>query len=416
MLLLRALFLNYSLLRRGYVFIIFTIIFKFGVNAQLANYVKNGSFEDVYNCIQDNSPKVKYWNDLDSVNSAAPYCNGCLGNSPYNGFGFQFPKLGSGYIIADFLTNISDPITRTYVRNRLKTKLESNKNYCVKFYVNIGNNSSYGIDGFGAYFGDNSLDTISYAHVPLTYLTPQVQNQNGNIITDTLNWTAVTGTFTAIGNEKYMVIGNFKSDAATNKLLINPTFTPGIFCTVSIDDVSCIPIDLPAYAGPNVSVIPGQSVYIGRPADVGIDEACTWYKLPSSSPVATAAGIWVSPAQTSTYVVEQQIWCGTVKYDTVVVYMNPVGLSTSSRLESEIRIFPNPANDLLQLEILNDDLFQQFKTVVIYNSTGKVIHEKILESGEKEISIQTEDFPSGFYLLQLSGANEIINKRFVVSR
>jgi len=382
------------------------------MNAQTANYISNGSFEE--DCPTVVNPI--YWPGIDSLLcSGGGFASECplVANAPLNGFTYQKARTGKAYMISTFF---QPGVSIGYLSNRLKQKLVSNKTYCVRFYVNISGNSTYGMDSFGAYFGGTELDTISQCNVPLTYLNPQIQNPVGNIITDTLAWTLITGTFVASGNEKYAAIGNFKADAQVNKIFINPANSPAIFTDVCIDDVSCIPIDLPAYAGPNVSVIPGKSVYIGRPADVGIDEACTWYKLPSSSPVATAAGIWVSPAQTSTYVVEQQIWCGTVKYDTVVVYMNPVGLSTSSRLESEIRIFPNPANDLLQLEILNDDLFQQFKTVVIYNSTGKVIHEKILESGEKEISIQTEDFPSGFYLLQLSGANEIINKRFVVSR
>jgi len=402
------------LLKREHKLVFYILIISFfRLNAQIANYISNGSFED--DCQSIVNPINWPGTDSISCNSGGGIYGECSGlaNAPLNGFTYQKARTGQNYMISTFFYQ---GVGRGYLQNRLKNKLIVGKTYCVRFYVNISGNSSYGMDSFGAYFGGADMDTISTCNLPLTYLTPQIQNLQGNIITDTLNWTLITGTFVANGTEKYAVIGNFRADTLINRTLINPTILPAIATDVCIDDVSCIPIDLPAYAGPNVSVIPGQSVYIGRPADVGIDEACTWYKLPSSSPVATAAGIWVSPAQTSTYVVEQQIWCGTVKYDTVVVYMNPVGLSTSSRLESEIRIFPNPANDLLQLEILNDDLFQQFKTVVIYNSTGKVIHEKILESGEKEISIQTEDFPSGFYLLQLSGANEIINKRFVVSR
>src|SRR5690606_33046643 len=114
---------------------------------------------------------------------------------------------------------------------------QAGKTYCVKFYVNISNPSTYGIDGFGAYFGDNNIDTITYCNVPLTYLIPQVQNPQGNIISDTLNWIAITGTFVANGTEKYLLLGNFLSNANTDTLMINPTNLPLIWTEGSIDDV-----------------------------------------------------------------------------------------------------------------------------------------------------------------------------------
>jgi hypothetical protein len=203
------------------------------------------------------------------------------------------------------------------LRNRLKANLQTGKEYCVKFYVNIRDNASYGIDGMGAFFGDNTLDTIAKTTVPLTYLVPQVQNSAGNIITDTMNWVLITGTFVATGSEKHLIIGNFKSDAATNKTFINPTILPTIGADVFIDDVSCIPLDLPAYAapGPDIWAVPGTTTYIGRPQDVGIDEACEWFKLPNTtSVIANVAGLTLTVAAgTETYMVKQDI-CGVIKY------------------------------------------------------------------------------------------------------
>jgi hypothetical protein len=44
---------------------------------------------------------------------------------------------------------------------------------------------------------------------------PQVANAFGNVITDTLNWTWVGGSFTASGGERWLTIGHFKPDALT---------------------------------------------------------------------------------------------------------------------------------------------------------------------------------------------------------
>ena len=188
------------------------------------------------------------------------------------------------------------------------------------------------IDGFGLYFGGPSVDTIIYnSKRPLTFLTPQVVNPPNNIIMDSLNWVAITGTFTANGTEKYLIIGNFKSDVNTNTVITNYTTYSQDWSEYFIDDVSCS-IDLSAYAGPDAFCIPGNSVYIGRQQDAGIDEACMWYKLPNmTTAIDTAAGTWVTPTSpTTTYVVKQDI-CGVIKYDTVVVYQSGVGLSHRGR-------------------------------------------------------------------------------------
>jgi hypothetical protein len=277
------------------------------------------------------------------------------------------------------------------------------------------------MDGFGAYFGDNTLDTISYAYVPLIYINPQIQNPSNNIIKDTLNWTAITGTFIATGVEKFMLIGNFKSDAATNKQLIDPTNTNPIGTDVCIDDVSCIPIDLPAFAGHDTTCIPGTTIYLGRPRDVGIDEACMWYKWPNmSTAIDTAAGIYVSPVATTTYIVRQEI-CGYVKWDTVVVYKNGVGLDELEMLNNKLKISPNPASDNLELKYspLPEALEGEAMKATIYNNLGQAIKEDELQFKDGKAMLNTSELKNGVYVLKLtlpSSASGTVSRRFVISR
>ena len=380
--------------------------------------------------------KAKYWRSIDSV-TAIPFiystCSG-IANVPLNTT-YQWPKKGSNYSGCTIYCpppscNIN--YNRGYFRNRLKQTLQSGKIYCVKFYVNIYNVATYGIDGFGAYFGDNSLDTITKCGIPLPYLIPQVQNLNNNIITDTLGWTLITGTFVATGNEKHMVLGNFKSDVATNTVLINPTYLPTVFADVAFDEVSCIPLDLPAYAaaGSDIWAIPGNTIYLGRPQDVGIDEACEWFKLPNTTNViANAAGLTLTVAiTTNTYMVKQTI-CGIIKYDTVVVHASGLGLAGLSGVENSVKIYPNPANEILTIEFVTLSGVEASNTKYsIINSLGQIIREEEIDLKNNTAEINTRELANGVYVFALryistplnAGAQGDIsvkvNKRFVISR
>jgi len=400
-------------------------VFSFYVNAQITNYVSNGSFEDLKDCNPPSSwldLKMKGWSSIDTTKSSFRVLNTCLQNVPVSGSGYQTPRTGKGFVLATLLcdpNSCNSTINRGYFRNKLKTSLKANTVYCVRFHINIINLSPFGIDAFGAHFSNNSLDTIKYHMVPITYLMPQIQNPIGNIISDTMNWTPITGTFTANGTEKFMVIGNFKSDVNTMKAQIQPTFTYA-WCDVNLDDVSCIELNLPAFAGRDTSIFAGNSVFLGRQPDVGIDDACKWYKLPTiitptTPAIDTVAGFWVNPITTSTYVVRQEI-CGLVKWDTVVVYMDAVGIEKFNLLKNDLRLFPNPAQDILQMQF-TVDVENEFKTIRIYNNLGQLLREEDLIFKNKTASIKTDDLRNGVYVLKLhSKSLQTVSRRFIINR
>ena len=343
-------FLNKSKL--GFILILFFIFTKLS-NAQIANYVNNGGFE-IPN--QNNSQLAAYWNATDSSKFGGILLSKII--SPYlvplSSYTYQLPRHGNNFLIGtEYFPTCSNQSCIGYPRNRFKQTLQAGKIYCLKMYVNLSNQSSRAIDAVGAYFADNTTDTISKCTLPITYLTPQIQNPIGNIIADTLNWILISGTYTATGTEKYLMLGNFKSNANTNTTTANPLNLPALFSAYCYDDISVIDIDLPAFAGPDIWGVPFNTVYLGRPQDVGIDEACMWYKLPNTTTaIDTAAGITVTVGVTiDTYVVRQEI-CGNVKWDTVVVHASALGLAGSSGVENGIKIYPNPANEILNIEFV----------------------------------------------------------------
>jgi hypothetical protein len=394
------------------------------VSSQIANYVTNGGFEKYTSCNVSYSLTTYVanaigWDEID-IEMGSKWNHYCYGAIPFNAFFYNYPRSDSAYVIYDvYCLSCPSYARRTNIRNTLKAKLQPGKIYCVKFYVNNSEYSSYSIDGFDAYFGGNELDTITKAHIALTYLIPQIKNPTNQFVSDTIGWTLITGTFSATGNEKYMVIGNLRSDALTNKIPNNISLASqsNSYCTVGLDDVSCIPIDLPAFAGRDTSCAPGTSVYLGRQRDVGIDEDCLWYKLPNvTTAIDTAAGIWVKPVLTTTYVVRQEI-CGYVKWDTVVVFMNLVGLEKLKILNEELKIFPVPAKDFIEVKISNRSLFEGFNSIAIYNNLGQLIKEEEIWFKEEKLIITINDFNPGVYVLKIkSNTYGTASKRFVISR
>ena len=397
-------------------------VFSISANAQIANYVSNGSFEILNaNASPYAFEATKYWGAIDTTKGSNVLCStlSSIANAPYLTTGFQFPRTGNNFVISQFYCNTCTVNSRMYPRNRLKQVLLAGKTYCAKYYIVNTNNNLVAMDTYGMYFSDNSIDTITKCMWPITYLTPQVENTSG-IITDTLNWIAITGTFVANGTEKYMVLGNFKSNAATNTLQLNTPAQSLQTTDIYIDDVSVIELNLPAYAGPDIYGTPTNTVYLGRAQDVGIDEACMWYKLPNTTTaIDTAAGITVTVASvTNTYMVKQDI-CGNIKYDTVIVYASGVGVNELIINNEKLKIYPNPANGILnvELEMLNG---KNAHKIIIYNSLGQIVREEEISFKDNKAKLKTDDLENGVYVISLQqtqGDNAIsVSKRFVIAR
>jgi len=399
-------------MRRLLVYLFFGTSLINALNAQkIANYITNGSFEEHYPCNGLNMINLcKGWRSIDSsLYAGVFYFHTCFGNVPSDQGAIQYPKTGNGFGGAVFLCLQPECLSsanRSFFRNRLKKPLNANQKYCVRFYVNLRDPSSVAIDKVGAYFSDNTIDTITKISIPLPFLIPQVSNINGNIITDTLNWIPVTGTFVASGFETNLVLGNFYTDANTNTLTVK-TYTP-LFrtCDFNIDDVSCIPLDLPAYAGPDRSCKIGDSVYVGRERDFAIDPGCTWYQLPNMNvPVATASGIWVKPTVTTTYVVKQILDCSALKYDTVVVYADLVGLVSSSEVENSFKI--KMLSNHLEIENVGNKNY----SLNIFDAQGKEVFSQ--SNLNQHFKFNFAEYPNGVYVVQIQNQQGVLRKKVV---
>ncbi len=204
------------------------------------NLVPNPSFETFTNCPSNTHQIVLAtpWNSPYANGAQAEYFNICAINSGlgipfnFNTMGYQISLTGSAY--AGFETFSSLAFIRQFLQVKLTDTMEAGKYYCLTFYVNLINNAKYGVDGIGAYFSDTLFNCNN--STCLIGLNPQVSNPAGNAITDTLNWTLISGCFTANGTESYLLIGNFLPDSLTTKEAANINSIWSSF--YYIDDVS----------------------------------------------------------------------------------------------------------------------------------------------------------------------------------
>ena len=253
----------------------------------------------------------------------------------------------------------------------------------------------------GVYFDDGSVSTPIYIYMGLVAVTPQVYNTL-QLLNDTVNWMKIEGSFIATGNEKYITIGNFFPDSLSDIGFFGTPTSWGAY--YYIDDVSVIDMSLPAYAGNDTLIQPGDSVFIGRQPEIGLDEDCIWFV--NCVPIDTVAGLWVWPDTTTTYIVQQTI-CGNVQWDTVRVSVYGTGMDEGTYgLNRGFNVYPNPAIHLLTIEspVTN-------ATLSITNLLGQEVWRQ--EVLEKNISIDVSKLGKGVYFIYMQTEKGIFVRRFL---
>ena len=398
-----------------HLFVFLFVISKIVITNAQVNLVLNHSFEEIDSCLDlDNRGyRAIDWDSLrnggggssDLFNECCLFGYACGVPLNWNNKGFQYPKTGSGYagiITTTDFTNGSQ--LREYIQGKLSMQLNAGNSYCIRFYVSLSNRSKYSCASIGAYIDNGQIQSLNSV-APNPYVTPQVLNNSG-AINDTLNWVLIEGNFIATGTEEYITIGNFYPDSLSGAILLYPSavFSASYYY---IDDVSVIDISTPAFAGNDTIITAGDSIYLGRPSEIGLDEACVWFL--DGMPIDTVAGITVAPVSTSTYILEQTI-CGNVQYDTVTV---TVDTSTATALagysKQEIKVFPNPSSG----EVFYSLEFQEALQLEIFSIDGKLLYRKNIPEPAKNIKIDF-DFERGVFVLLLKTNTKTFREKLIV--
>ena len=210
-------------------------------NAQ-PNLVPNPSFEN-YSICPIGGNQINYangWFQPNTFGSSTDYFNSCSSNNqisvPNNILGNQSAKGGLAY--AGIMIYWANAVNyREYLEVELSDSLLLGEGYCISFYVSLADKMMYSADKIGSYFSNSPLYYNSSSYQPIL-LQPQVENSSG-ILSDTSNWTLISGVYVANGGEKYMTIGNFFDDNNTSSLLVHPNQSIS-YAYYYIDEVSVV--------------------------------------------------------------------------------------------------------------------------------------------------------------------------------
>jgi len=251
------LFKNYrtvqSRLKTGNKVFVFFIFFVYAgtvstVSSQI-NLVPNPGFETLTSCPDNNgqiwkaypwfSPSTCPFSNNINTCSSSDVCSTCAINNPPNDFmgvpaswlGYQYPRTGNNYAGISFWLNNG---VREYIEVELLQELIAGKSYCVSFYV-----ANTLIDPVFTSTSNLQLafstDTLMSSNYAVISVNPAMKNADSAIVTDTVNWVVLCGSYTAVGGEKFLTIGNFYFNSASN--VVNPNAQAAYYF---IDDVSVI--------------------------------------------------------------------------------------------------------------------------------------------------------------------------------
>lgn len=318
----------FSIIKKGNgLWLLLFLLIIAGRGIAQTNLVENPGFEVYTTCPSTfgNYAPAPWYIASKNLDCYANSCSMCycssVPNNYYFGNSYQYTHNGEGYICLFYMFTIGSNY-RMYIQTKLTDSLQAGKRYIATYYVNVPNSFKYGFNNAGMLFTKPPVysDTIQNTYGwGIIETTPQVMNYGNPVISDTLNWVKVSGIYTATGGEQYITIGNFKKDANTSFVQIQPA--GAVAAGFYIDDVSVIPLDsfcLKADAGKDTTINANDSVFIGSYTN-GID-SIKWYNSSGQLIDSLRPGFWVHPATTGTYmyIIEQTV-NGCYSRDTVFV-------------------------------------------------------------------------------------------------
>jgi len=174
--------------------------------------------------------------------------------------------------------------SREYITAPLNYTLLANKIYKVSFKVSLAEKAGYAMANLGAYLSSSQPSQPGYT--TLNVSTANLQAYSSSVITNTAQWVTVSDTFVATGNESWITIGQFTSDASGNPTAVTPSTTSAVWNILSyyyIDDVSVTPWpdSLTVTASPN-PLCNGDTVELIAHTNVTGAYYYTWLASPAA--------------------------------------------------------------------------------------------------------------------------------------
>jgi hypothetical protein len=220
----------------------FVSLFFLAANGQ--NLVPNPSFEEYTECPEGYPDLDGNLNDWMSFRGSPDYFHNCSSLNGYqNNWGFQQPHSGAAYagVITYSATGAMPPLSREHLGIELLEQLSVGVKYHLSFYVstawdpvnmNIASNNIGGL--FTTYEYSDPFSTEALTNHCIVW--------EESIISDTVNWVKVSGSFISDSAYNYLVIGNFFNDTNTDTVNLPTDLVINQTSFYYIDDV-CLSTD-----------------------------------------------------------------------------------------------------------------------------------------------------------------------------
>jgi OmpA-OmpF porin, OOP family len=228
------------------------LLFLISVNLNAQNLVPNPSFEEVVDCPQSFSTsksdfRVPGWS---SPTLGTPdhfhVCSWGEADVPFNWAGSANARTGKAYA-GMYVWNKRDDGKnyREYIQCELAEKLSPGEEYVLEFYFKLAPNSVYTSNRLGLTLASSALNLNHDQNIELTPIL-SVEKDTA-VTTETGSWERARIIYKAIGDERYLIIGNFYTNALTKSTRLPFRIGKNSMLTHSayyyIDDVSVKPVD-----------------------------------------------------------------------------------------------------------------------------------------------------------------------------
>jgi len=387
------------------------VLFCFILKSKSQNLVPNPSFEQHSDCSTILLNNAISW-CFSSCGFSCGYLNVCHIDS-YNKTprqyvdncfqSYQMPRSGVAY--GEFGISISTSQQESgHPQIALIDTLKAGEIYCVTYYVSMWNNAKYSFDKLGALLTPTpfpcSIPGQGTPTVPIAGLyTPQIISTPGLALEDTINWMEISGSFTAIGNEAYLTLGDF---FLKNQHYIKNSY-PNCngLAEYYVDDVSVELVEI-AKAKNDTLIYATDSVVIGNNSS----EAALFSWQPTTGLSCTnCPNPKASPSVTTTYTVTKT-QCKSVTSDVMTITVSPTGINELN-INNAITLQPNPTSGFVNI----NSRFEMQKIEVI-NIAGQILLSE--QTTAKNHQLNLSDFAEGIYFVKVSYSNGMsITKKII---
>ena len=214
------------------------------LNLSAQNLVPNPSFEDTVGCpiggMGHSMDKVVGWenygNSPDYYNACAPAYDGSV---PLNGVGFQYAATGNAYCgFITYCKGVPTPTCAEFIGSQLSSPLSIGTKYYVSLKVNLTAEPLADLC-----CATNKIGVLFSTKAYSEFILPPINNfahiYSDFIITDTIMWTFISGSFIADSAYQHIIIGNFFDTINMNIMSINDSL---YFAYYYVDDI-CVSED-----------------------------------------------------------------------------------------------------------------------------------------------------------------------------